>query len=77
MANETRSLLSFSWGDHHSTNIKLQIAISARQKINQFMKDSFREIGRAFSVEMLFELTFGLPCHLTLVQINSGFSSTK
>lgn len=33
------------------------------------MEDSFREMGRAFSVEMMFEMTLVLPCHLTLVKI--------
>lgn len=41
------------------------------------MEGSSRELGRAFSVEMIVELTLVLPCHLTLVKINSGVSSTK
>ena len=55
------------------TNIKLQIVISTKNKINtEFMEDSFRKMGRPVSVEMISELKLVLPCHLTLVKINSG-----
>lgn len=52
--------------------------ISTGQKREQkYMEDSFREMGRVFSVEMVFELKLVLPCHLTLAKIKSVFSSAK